>query len=146
MRDVFALVFGRDFAELDELIGPGIKGRRINQRRANAERAGFHFPPNEFAHLIELPRRRRFIFESDHVFADRGRADKRGHITRNAAPLEITQIFRQRVPLDFVLNIFLLANDALFHFVVQRPHRSAFAHDFGRDALPDFALRTAILN
>ena len=35
---------------------------------------------------------------------------------------------------------------ALFHPVVERAHRPAFAHDLGGDALPNFALGTAVLD
>ena len=58
VRDVFALIFRGDFAELDQLLGLRIKGRRINQRRADPERARFHFLADELAHLLELLRRR----------------------------------------------------------------------------------------
>jgi hypothetical protein len=76
VRDVFALIFGRDFAQLDQLIGLGIKSRRINERGADAERSGLHFLADKFAHLVELLRRRWLVFKTDDVFANRRRPDK----------------------------------------------------------------------
>ncbi len=72
-------------ATLDQLLGPGVKGRRINQRRTDAERAGFHFLPDELAHFIQLLWRGLFVFKTDDVFANRGRTDERGDIARHAA-------------------------------------------------------------
>jgi hypothetical protein len=46
MRNVFALVFCGDLAQLDQLFSFRKKRRRINQRSADPECAGFHF----FAH------------------------------------------------------------------------------------------------
>ena len=109
VRDVFALIFRGDLAELDQLLGLRIKRRRINQRRADPERARFHFLADELAHFIELLRRRLFVLKADDVFANRGRADERSDVAGNAALLQIAQIFRQRVPLDLVLDVALLA-------------------------------------
>ena len=67
-------------------------------------------------------------------------------LQRDAALLQIAQIFRERVPLDLVFDVALLAAHPLLHPVVQRPHRHAFAHDFGRDALANLTLRTPILD
>ena len=146
VRDVFALVFGRDFAQLDQLLGLRVERRRINERCADAERARLHFLAHELAHLLELLRRRRLVFEADDVLANRGRADERSHVAGNAARFEITQIFRQRVPFDVVVDVFLLPQHELAHTVVHRSHRFAFAHDLGRDALANLALRTPVLN
>ena len=111
VRDVFALIFRGDFAELDQLLGLGVKRRRINQRRADPERARFHFLADQLAHLLELLRRRLFVFEANDVIANRGRADERSDVAGNAALLQITQIFRERVPLDLVFDVSLLAHD-----------------------------------
>ena len=91
-------------------------------------------------------RRRRFVFEADHVLADRRRADERGDVARNAARFEVTQIFRQRVPFDLVFDVALLAQHVLAHAIVHRAHRFAFAHDLSCHALANLALRAAILN
>ncbi len=45
-----------------------------------------------------------------------------------------------------VFDVALLALHSLFHPIIQRTHRPAFAHDLGRNALANFALRTAILD
>ena len=88
--DVPALVFGGHFAHLDQFVGFGIKRRRINQRGADAKGARFHFLAHEFAHLIQLLRCRRFVFETDYVFANRGGADKRSDVAGDAVRLQIT--------------------------------------------------------
>src|SRR5207253_9204349 len=112
----------------------------------NPQRARLHLFANEFAHLIELFRRRLFIFETDHVFANRGRADERCDVAGNAAALQITQIFRERIPFDVVFDVALLTQHTFADAIVHRTHRFAFAHDLGSDPLPDLALRTTVLN
>ena len=146
VRDIFALIFRRHFAQLDQLIGFRIKRRRINQRCADAKRACFHFLTNEFAHLIELLRCRRFVFEPDHVLANRRRSDERGDVARDTARFEVAQIFRERVPFDLVMDVFLLAQHVLANPIVHRAHRFAFAHDLGRHALTNLALRTPVFD
>ena len=90
VRNIFALIFRRDLAELDQLRRFGVKGRRIDQRGADAERAGFHLLADQRAHLVELLRRRRLVFEPDHILANRGRADERGDVAGDAALLRET--------------------------------------------------------
>src|SRR5207249_1633033 len=92
MRDVFAFVFRGDFAKLDQLFSLGVKGWWINQRGADAERAGFHFLSHQLAHLIELFRRRLFVVKADNVLAYRGRAYERGDVAGHAALFEIPAI------------------------------------------------------
>ena len=84
MRNVFALIFRGDLAQLDQLLGLRIKRRRINKRRADPERARFHFLADELAHLLKLLRSRLLVLEADDVLANRGRPDKRSDITRDA--------------------------------------------------------------
>ena len=76
VRRVFALIFGSDLAELDQLFSLGKESGRIDQGRRDAERAGFHLAPHQLAHLIELRGRRWFVFQANDVFPDRGRADE----------------------------------------------------------------------
>src|SRR5205085_12696314 len=109
-----------------------------------AERAGFHLAAHQFAHLVELRRRRRLVFEADDVFADRRRADERGDVRRDAALFEVAEILRERRPGDVVLEVALVGEHALFHPGAERPHGLAFAEDLGRHALPQLALRAAI--
>ena len=89
MRDVFALIFCGDLAQLDQLFRLRVKRRWINQRSANAKRACFHFLAHEFAHLIQLLRRRLLIFKADYVFANGGCTQEGSHIARDAAFLEV---------------------------------------------------------
>ena len=76
MRDVFAPVFGGDFAQLDQFFRFRVKRRRINQRRSNAERTRFHFAAYQIAHLRQLLRRRLLVFQANDVLTDRGGAEK----------------------------------------------------------------------
>ena len=146
VRDVFAFVLGRDLAQFDQLICFGIESRRIDQGGADAECAGFHFLAHQLAHLFQLRRGGRLVFQADDILANGGGPDKRGHVAGNAAGLEVLQVFRQRVPLDLVFDIRLLFDPPLLHELVQRPHRFALAHDFRGHALPDLTLRTPILD
>ena len=74
-----------------------------------------------------------------------GGADKRGHIGRNPPLDQIIEVFGQGGPLDVELDVALLLEHLLLHFLVQRAHRSAFAKHLEGDALPDVALRPAIV-
>ena len=104
VRDVLAAVLRRHLAQLDELLGAGVRGRRVDQRRSDPERARFHFPAHELPHAIELLRRRLLVFESNHVLADGRGAEVRRDVLRHAAVFEILQILRQRRPGDLVLR------------------------------------------
>ena len=73
---VLTLVLRRDLAQLDQLFGFRKERGRINQGRRDAERPGLHLAPHQLPHLVELFRRRWFVFQADNVFADRGRADE----------------------------------------------------------------------
>ena len=77
---------------------------------------------------------------------NRRRADERRHVARHAALFEILQILRERVPFDVVFDVALLSHHVLAHSIVHRAHRFAFAHDLRRHALPNFALRAAVLD
>ena len=144
--DVFALIFRRHFAQLDQLLRLRVKRGRINERRADAECARFHFAPNECAHFVELVRRGRAIFEADCIFSNRGCPNERRHVARHAALLEILQIFREGAPGDFVFNVLLLLEHVVADAIVHRAHRFALAHDLCRHALAKLTLRPPILN
>ena len=146
MRDIFAFVPGRDFAELDQLVSLGVKCGRINQRCANTQSARFHFLPNELAHLVHFLGRWYSIIKSNHVSANGRRAEKRRGIAGNPAFLQVLQIFCKRVPFDLVFDVGLVLQHVLAESIVYWAHRFAFAHDFGGHALANLALRSAILN
>ena len=112
--DVFALVFGGDFTQLDELFGFRIKCRRINERRANPEGTRFHFLAHEFAHLVELFRRWLFVLQSDDVLAHSGCAEEGSDVAGDAALFQIMQILRQGVPFNLEFDVcFVRATSAL---------------------------------
>ena len=146
VRDIFALVFRGDFAKLDQLFGLRVERRRVNERAANAERAGFHLLPDELAHFIHLLRRGLLVFEADNVLANRGRADKGGDVAGHTPFFEILQILDECVPRDVILDVRLLLQHVLADAIIHRAHRLAFAHDFSRDPLPNFTLGASILN
>ena len=118
MRRVLATVFRRNLTQLDQLVSLGKESRRIDQRGRDAERAGFHFAPHQLAHLIELRRSRRFVFEADDVFANRGCADKRRKVLRDTSLFQIFQIFSQRGPFDVILHVALLFANPLLHLII----------------------------
>ena len=141
VRDVFALVFRRDFAQLDQLFGFRVKRRRINQRRADAERPGFHFFPHQLAHFVELLRRRPLYLRIP--LRIRESSSHRG-MTRHCSEMpRFSRYCRYSASvfhlMSYLMSV-LLADHVLAHTIVQRPHRFAFAHDLRRDALSNFAL------
>ncbi len=59
---------------------------------------------------------------------------------------QVIQILSQRGPLHRVFDVALLFPHPLFHRVVERSHRGAFAKNFQRHALANAALRVPILD
>ena len=108
MRDIFPFVFGRDFAELDQLFRLRVKRRWINQRCADPKRARLHFLGHQLTHLLELLRCRSAVIEANDVLANGRRANERGDIAGGPAFFEILQIFRQGIPFDLVFDVRLL--------------------------------------
>ena len=78
------------------------------------------------------------------MLAHRRRAEKRRDVLRDAAPLQLAQVLRQRRPGDVELEVAHLLDHPLLHRVVQRAHRAAFAEDLRGHALTDLALRAAV--
>ena len=105
VRDVLAAVLRGHLAQLDQFLGARVERRRVDQRRADPERALFHLLTHERAHLVELSRRGLPILEADDVLADRRRADERRDVLRDAAPLELAQVLGQRRPGDVELDV-----------------------------------------
>ncbi len=134
----------RHLAELDQLLGAGIERRRIDQRRADAERARLHLAADDGPHLVELRGRRLPVGESDHVLADGRRAEERSDVLRDPAPFDLREILRQRGPGDLELQVAHLLGHPPLHRVVERPHRRALAENLGRHALANFTLGTAV--
>ena len=80
MGDVHAVVLAYHFRQRYQLFGLGIKSRRIDQRRAEAQGAIFHRLPDQFLHPFQFARSGRAILITDFVLAHGGRANKRGNI------------------------------------------------------------------
>src|SRR5204863_5713214 len=99
--------------------------------------------PHQLAHLIELRRCGRLVFEPDYVFADSRRPDERCEVLRDAALFQILQIFGERGPFDVILDVALLLAQAPLHLIVKRPHRE-LAENLRSDALLELTERAGI--
>ena len=145
VRRVFALIFGSDLAELDQLFSLGKESGRIDQGRRDAERPGFHLAPHQLTHLIELHSRRRFVFQANDVLANSRRANKRRDVLRDSAFFKIVEKLGKRRPLDIILHVALRFAQPPLHLIVQRPHRK-LAENLSSHALLDLTQRTAVDN
>ena len=146
VRDVEAVVFGGHLAEGNQLVCLRVAGWGVNQGRGHAQRAFGHGLAHQLFHALQLIWRRRPVGVADLVDAHRGGTDERGDVAGDAPPDKVLQVFVERGPLDVILDVALLLLQLTFHGLGERPHGRAFAHDLERHALPDVALRTAILD
>ncbi len=73
---------------------------RIDQRRADAERAGRHLVADEAAHRVHLGGRRRAVVLADRVDAECRRADVRGDVLRDPVLLGVREVSGKRGPGD----------------------------------------------
>ncbi len=135
VADVHAAVGRGGLAQRDQLVGPGVEGRGVDQRRAHAERAFLHRLPDERLHPREFLGRRRPVVVIELVHAHGGRADEGRDVQGHPALLEVREILAQRGPADVELEVALLFEHLLLHLLVERTHRLALAEDLERDAL-----------
>jgi hypothetical protein len=146
VRDVHAVVLGGRLRQRNQLGSVGEQAWRVHQRRGDAHSPFAHGFADQLAHLLQFPGRRRAVLVANDIFARRRRADERSDVRRNAPPHEVIEIFPERRPLDVVANVRLAVDQLLLHRTVQRPHRVAFAHHLEGYALPDIALRAAVVD
>ena len=134
-------------AELDQLFRGGEERRRVDQRRADAERAGLHLLADQAAHTLELVGRRRAVVVADDV---RRAGSSRRRTTRRSARRpcrsQVRQVLGQRRPRDRRTSRSPWSRRVhpLLHRVAQRAHRLAFAEDLQGHALLDVALRPPV--
>src|SRR5438128_1108705 len=81
---------------------------RVDEGRADAERAFGHRLAHELLHPLQLCRRGRAIGVADFMNPHRGGANERGDIAGNAALGQVIQVLAQRGPLDGELEVALL--------------------------------------
>ena len=144
MGDVHAAVRLRRLAQLDQLLGGGIRAGGVDERRSHAERAVAHGPADHGAHLLELVRSGRTVRAAEDVDARRRRAEERADVDRDAAADQRVEIFAERGPVDVVLDVALEVEDLLLHGRRERSHRLAFAEDLRGHALLDVRHRAAV--
>ncbi len=146
MRDVAAAEFRRRLRQRDQLIRFRIKGGRVNQRRADAERALAHRFAHEVLHAREFVRLRRAVFIAEFVNAHRRRADEGRDIRRHAARFKVVEIIAKARPRNVEPDVALLLQALGAHGVGQGAHRPALAEDFKRHALKEVALAAPVLD
>ena len=132
--------------ERDQLFGLGVEGRRVDERRPDAERAFFHRLANERLHARQLGGVRRAVFVAQLVHADSRRADERCDVGGDAALRDVVQVFVERRPGDVELDVPLLLAVQSLHLGIERAHRLALAEDLERHPLLDVAERAAVLD
>ena len=123
----------------------GVERRRVDERRADAERARLHLLAHERPHLVELL--------PAWASCPRGRSRARGWSSRRrtrprsarcrAAPATPGTRHSVVQVMSYLMSP-ICFDRALLHRVVERAHRAAFAEDLRRHALPDFALGAAV--
>ncbi len=146
VRDVHAAECRGHLGQGDQLVGVGEVGRRVDQRRADAQRPLLHRPAHELAHPLQLLGRRRPVLVADLVDPHRRRAHERGHVRRHAALLQVLEVLAERRPGDVVADVVLALDHLLLHRLVERPHRPALAEDLQRHALEQVAHAAAVLD
>src|SRR6185436_6951461 len=104
-----------------------VKRGRVYQGGADAEGTIFHGLPHELLHAVQLLGSRRAVSVTQLVDPDCSRADEGGDVTGNAAVDQIIKVFSEGGPFDGVFDVALLFEGFLFHLVVERAHRTAFA-------------------
>ena len=72
VRDVDAAVLRRDARERDELLGIGVRRRRIDQRRRESKRALLHRALEDVLFALQFVRRRQAVLHPEHLLADVG--------------------------------------------------------------------------
>ena len=124
--------------ERDQFGGLRIRRWRVLQRGGDADCAVLHGVANERFHLIELCRRGLLVVVAEDHPADLGRADIAGEVDAHSLFFEPREIFAKCPPVrsDFVL--IEVRTVGLNDGVVERSDGTAFAGNFGGNALIDF--------
>ncbi len=139
--DVNAAVGRHGLRCFDQLFGGSEVGRRINQRRGNAERAAFHRPAHDFAHAVQLgriryPNRLAFRVRAD-IVAAQERAEVHGCAVRCHVAEPVIEARRPAVACQRRARrgTRVGADHALVHDRIG----AALAHDLGRHTHGNFA-------
>ena len=104
---------GRDLASATSSSVSAYVARRVDERRADAERAVLHRRSDESAHPLELAAWAA-VLEPELVDADRRRADERRDVRRDPALLERVELLGQGRPVDVVLDVALRSRSRFF--------------------------------
>ena len=146
-----AHVRGVDAAELralgcqsDQFFGSGIRRRRVLQGSGYANRAVEHRLAHQRLHPVELGCRRRTVAVADHGPPHLSGADVACKIYPHALLFQACEILPERIPggIDFVVLESRAVGGA--NSVGHRRGRSAFAGNFGGDALIDFGRQVRV--
>src|SRR5690606_7498787 len=140
------VVFRSGFRKRDELRRLRIERRRVDQGRTDTEGALLHRLAYQRLHLFEFRLRGIAVFEADDVLADRGRANEGRNVDRDALVLEELEILAERGPFNVVTDVALAFLHDLLERVVPRSPGFTLAEDLERHALPNIALRPAVLD
>ena len=147
VRDVDAAVRRHRLRHLDQLFGRGVVAGRIDQRRADAERAVLHRAPHDGAHGVELRGVRLADRLAFRVHAHRRGADERADVRRRAVRLHRVEPGPEAVRPGIRARSLRAAGRELTTrggLLVRRRRRASFAEDLGGDALRHLAHRPAV--
>ena len=148
MRDVHPIILGDNAAQFDKLFCGLIGRRRINQSGRHAHGALLHGLMQQTFHRRHLACCDWTVIIAGRVDSQSGGADERGDIGGDTLALQKFQVFAQSRPFNVIVDIGN-GQDGIarpFHFVIERAHRSAFAHDFKGHALLDVADAAPVRN
>ncbi len=120
VRDVHAAVLAGDLRQRDELVGVGVRRRRVDERRADAERAAAHRRVDKPTHTSQLVTGRPPIVVPQLVDPHRRGADERSDVRRDAAGGDRVERLGQRRPGDVVPDVALLLGLLAPHGLAQR--------------------------
>ena len=128
----------------DQFFGRGIRRGRVLQRSGYANRAVVHRLAHQRLHAFELGGRRRAIVVADHGPPHLSGADVAGQIDPHALLFQAGEVLAERAPgrLDSVVLEGRAVGGA--NSVGHRRGRSAFAGNFGGDALIDLGRQVRV--
>ena len=139
MADVHPAAFAGLGHERRQLRRFGICRRRIDERRANAERAILHRLANKRAHPVKLRRRRVDVLLAKLMYANGGGSDEGRDVRCNALALKVFEILGERRPFYRIFDVAFALEREPPHPGRKRSHGIALAEHLQSDALPSVA-------
>ncbi len=120
-----------------QLLGSGVRGRRILERSRDADRPLSHRRAHQRPHAVELRRARRPVAVAQHHAPDLGRAHVAREVDADALPLQPGEVLAQRPPVRRDRVVLVVGPIGGEDRIVERAGGSTFAGDLGGDPLKD---------